>query len=118
VQEYTIELRNMDIMLDISPKNLYVLLKYLGGINSHLQNKVVLFNPMKIDEAYVSEHYLQNIGHKKGQPSRSKQKENKDASKEGKNKWKWKYKRMKDIEHKINDPRNHCNIDGNIEEKC
>jgi hypothetical protein len=32
--------------------------------------------------------YLENIGHKKGQPSGSKKKEHREASKEGKKKWK------------------------------
>jgi hypothetical protein len=36
VHEYTTKFRNMAIMLGISPKNPYVLLKYLGGLHSHL----------------------------------------------------------------------------------
>jgi hypothetical protein len=36
VHEYTTEFRKMAIMLGISPKNPYVLLKYLGGLHSHL----------------------------------------------------------------------------------
>ena len=36
VQEYTIEFRKMAIMLGISPKIPDVLLKYLGGLHSHL----------------------------------------------------------------------------------
>jgi hypothetical protein len=36
VQEYTTEFRKMAIMLGISPKNPDVLLKYLGGLHSHL----------------------------------------------------------------------------------
>jgi hypothetical protein len=74
----------MDIMLGISPKDLDVHLKYLGCLHSHLQKKVMLFNPKTIDESYVKEQYLENMGHKKGQPIGSKQKEHHDASKEGK----------------------------------
>ena len=55
MQEYTIEFTKMAITLGISPKNLDVLLKYLGGIHSDLQKKVMLFKPMTIDEAYVQE---------------------------------------------------------------
>jgi hypothetical protein len=47
------------------------------GLNSHLQNQVVLFKPMIIDEACVHTQYVENIGHKKGQPSGSKQKDTK-----------------------------------------
>jgi hypothetical protein len=36
IQEYTTEFRKMAIMLGISPKNPYVLLKYLGGLRSHI----------------------------------------------------------------------------------
>ena len=63
----------MDIMLGISIKNPYVILKYMGGVHSHLQNKVMLFNPKTIDEVCVRAQYL---GNKKGQPSGSKHKEN------------------------------------------
>jgi hypothetical protein len=38
-------------MLGISPKNLDVLLKYLGGLHSHLRRQVMLFKPRTIDEA-------------------------------------------------------------------
>jgi hypothetical protein len=52
--------------MGISPKNLDVFLKYLGGLHSHFQNQVMLFKPKTIDEAYVKAQYLENIGHKKG----------------------------------------------------
>jgi hypothetical protein len=47
------EFKKMAIMLGISPKNLDVLLKYLGGLHSHLWRKVMLFKPRIVDEAYV-----------------------------------------------------------------
>jgi hypothetical protein len=75
-QEYTTEFTNMAIMMGISPKNPDVLLKYLGGLQSHLRKKVMLFNPRKMDEVCVHAQYLENIGKKKGKPSGSKQKEN------------------------------------------
>jgi hypothetical protein len=61
----------MAIMLGISPKKPDVLLKYLGGSHSHLQNRVMLFNPRKVDEACIQAQYLENIGQKKGHPSGS-----------------------------------------------
>jgi hypothetical protein len=78
----------MAIMLGISPKNPYVLLKYLGGLHNHLWKQVMLFKPRSVDEACVQAQYLENIGLKKGKSSGSKQKEQQDASKEGKKKWK------------------------------
>ena len=88
----------MAIMLGISPKNPYVLLKYLVCVNSHLQRQVMLFKPNTTDEVYVQEQHLENIGHKKGQPSGSKQKENQYISREGK-KWKEKDKKTTSMSH-------------------
>jgi hypothetical protein len=59
----------MEIMLGTSPKNPYVVLKYLGGLYNDLRKKVILFKPMNVDEAYVKENYLEIIGHTKGNPS-------------------------------------------------
>jgi len=86
VQDYTIEFRKMAIMLGISPKNLDVLFKYFGGIQRHLHEKVMLFNPKSVDEPCVQEQYLENIGLKEEKLSGSKQKEKQKASKEGKKK--------------------------------
>jgi hypothetical protein len=72
VHEYINEFRKMAMMLGISPKNLDVLLKYLGGLHSHLRKQVMLFKPKIIDEACVQAQCLENIGHKKGKPSGSK----------------------------------------------
>ena len=54
-------------MFGIYPKNLEVILKYLGYTPNHLQNQVMLFKPKTIDEANVQENYLENIGNKKGE---------------------------------------------------
>ena len=73
-------------MLGISPKNPYVILKYLGGLHHHLREQVMLFKPKSVDEAYVHAQYLENIGLKRAQWSGSKHKEKQDACKEGKKK--------------------------------
>jgi hypothetical protein len=65
VQEHTTKFRKVVIMLGISPKNLDALLKYLGVIHSHLQKKVIFFEPRILYEAYVQEKYLEKMGHKK-----------------------------------------------------
>jgi hypothetical protein len=62
-----------------------------GGLHSHLRNQVMFFKPRTVDEACVHAQYLENIGHKKGKPSGCKDPSNHC---------------------------NHCNIDGNTEEKC
>jgi hypothetical protein len=49
-------------MLGISPKKLDLLVKYIGGLHSHLRRKMVLFNPEIIDEAYLQAQYLENMG--------------------------------------------------------
>jgi hypothetical protein len=56
---------------------------------------VILFKPRNVDEVYMKAQYLKNIGHKKGQPSGSNQKEHQDSSKERKKKWKQKDKKLK-----------------------
>ena len=59
-------------MLGISPKNPDVLLKYLGGLHSHIWRQMMRFKPNSIDESRVQAQYLENIGQNKGQPSSSK----------------------------------------------
>jgi len=122
VKEYTRKFRKMAIMLGISPKNPYVLLKYSGGLHFHLHEQVMLFKPKMVDATCVQAQYLQNIGLKRVQSSGSKQKEKQDASKDGKKKQKGgKDKNTATIAHQCKDPSNHCNhynIDGHTKEKC
>lgn len=82
-------------MLGISPKNPYVILKYLRGLHNHLWKQVMLLKPRTIDEPRLQAEYLENIGNNKGQPIGSKQKDHRDSSKEGK-------KKRKGNENKIN----------------
>ena len=66
MQEHTVEFKNMDNMLGFSLKNIDAIMKYLWDIQSHLQNKVMIFNPNTIDKACVQAQYLENICHEKG----------------------------------------------------
>lgn len=118
MHEYTTKLRKIAIMFGISSKNPNVLLKYLGGLHLHLCEQMMLFNPKSVDEACVQTQYLENIGLERAQSIGSKQKEQHDASKEGKKQKGVKHKKMAATSHQCNDPSNHCNIDGHIEEKC
>jgi hypothetical protein len=43
----------MTIILGIYPKNQDILLKYMGGIHSHLPNKVMIFKLRIVDEACI-----------------------------------------------------------------
>jgi len=74
-QQYTTEFKKMTIMLGISPKNPYVLLKYLGGLHHHIWGKVMFFKPKWMGEACVQAQYLEKIGLKKMQSKGLKQKE-------------------------------------------
>jgi hypothetical protein len=111
----------MFIMLGISPKNPNVL-NYLGGLHSNLQKKVILLEPVTMDEVCVQAQYLENLGQNKGKPNGSKSKEHQEDSKEGKKKWKGgEYKNMIANTHQCKCPINHCNncnIHGYTEEKC
>ena len=75
VQEYTAEFKKMTVMLGISLKSPNVLLKYLGGLHSHIRNQEMIFKPRTVDETCVQAQYLENLGHKKVHPSDSKKKE-------------------------------------------
>jgi hypothetical protein len=87
-------------MLGISLKNSDIIFKYLGSLHSHLRNKVMIFNPRKLDEACVQTRYLENIDQKKEHPSGSKKKDHPGDSKEGKKKWKGgKYKKIAATTH-------------------
>jgi hypothetical protein len=72
VQEYTIEVQKNGHYVGYISQELDVLLKYLGGLHSHLWRQVMLFKPRIIDEACVQAQYLENMGKNKGQPSGSK----------------------------------------------
>jgi len=83
---YTTEFRKMAIMLGISPKNLDVFLKYLGGRQSDLCKQVMLFKPKLVDETCVRvprEHRS-----KESAINGSKQKEHLEVSKDEKKHWK------------------------------
>jgi hypothetical protein len=125
VKEYTTKFRKMVIMLCIYPNDQDVLLKYLRGLRSHFQKKVMLFKPETVDEACVQEKYLDNIIHKKVNPSGCKYKYNQDSSKEGKKKENTRRRQplhinariQTTIAHQFKDPKNHFNhhnIDGHI----
>lgn len=63
------KIKKLAIMLGISPKNVNVLLKYVGGPHIHLWKKMMMFKHIPMDEASVHAQYLENKGLKKGKSS-------------------------------------------------
>ena len=55
----------MSIVMGMSLNNPYVLIKYLGGIHSHLRRQAMLFKPIIVDDACIESQYLENVDRKK-----------------------------------------------------
>ena len=53
MQEYTDGFRKMALMLDIPLHTQENLMKYIGGLTTHIRNIVFMFGPTNIDEVYV-----------------------------------------------------------------
>jgi hypothetical protein len=98
VYKYTTEFRKQAIMSRISPKNLDVLLKYLGGLHDDLRRQMVLFKTRTVDEAYVQARHL-DTDKKKRKPNGSKQIDQQGAPNMGKKKWKGKGKKIATTRH-------------------
>eukprot|EP01018_Ginkgo_biloba_P002772 Gb_08746 [translate_table: standard] len=116
VQDYTTELRKQAIVLGVSLKDPQVLMKYIGGLHSHIKRQVLLFKPTSIDQVSVQAQYIEKDG-RKGQQSGS-SKQNQRGSSKGKGSGKDKGKRITTTSLKCKDPKNHCNNDGHTKEKC
>jgi hypothetical protein len=50
VQEYTDGFRKMALMLDIPLHTQESLMKYMGGLPTHIRNTVFMFGPTNLDE--------------------------------------------------------------------
>jgi hypothetical protein len=59
VQEYTDGFRKMALMLDIPLHTQENLMKYIGGLTTHIHNIVFMFGPTNIDEVFVQETYIE-----------------------------------------------------------
>jgi hypothetical protein len=64
VQEYTDGFCKMALMLDIPLHTQETLMKYIGGLPTHIHNIVFMFGPTNIDEFFVQETYIE--GGKRG----------------------------------------------------
>jgi hypothetical protein len=59
MQEYTDEFCKMTLMLNISLHTHETLMKYIGGLPTHICNIVFMSGPTNIDEVYVQETYIE-----------------------------------------------------------
>jgi hypothetical protein len=59
MQEHTNGFRKMELVLDIPLHTQETLMKYIGGLTTHIQNIVFMFGPTNIDEVYVQETYIE-----------------------------------------------------------
>ena len=62
VQDYTHEFRRRALILGINLYSQETLLKYVGGLHSYLRHTIIMFNPTKIDEAFLQATHLQARG--------------------------------------------------------
>jgi hypothetical protein len=59
VQEYTNEFFKMELMLNIPLHTQETLMKYIGGLPTHIRNIVFMFGPTNLDEVYVQATYIE-----------------------------------------------------------
>jgi hypothetical protein len=59
VQEYIDGFRKMELMLDIPLHTQETLIKYIGGLPTHIRNTVFMFGPTNLDEFSVQATYIE-----------------------------------------------------------
>jgi hypothetical protein len=59
VKEYTDEFPKMVLMLNIPLHTQEILMKYIGGLSSHIRNTVFMFGPTNLDEVSVQTTYIE-----------------------------------------------------------
>jgi hypothetical protein len=58
VQEYIDGFRKMALMLDIPLQTQETLMKYIGGLPTHIRNTIFMFGPTNLDKVYVQAMYI------------------------------------------------------------
>jgi hypothetical protein len=93
VQEYTNAFRKMDLMLDVHLHTQETLMKYIGGLPTHIRNIVIMFGPTNLDEVSIQVTYIEasktcvlgeSYSRKEYKKKWTNRKENAVARKEGK----------------------------------
>jgi hypothetical protein len=59
VQEYTDEFHKMALMLNIPLHTQETLMKYIGGLPTHIRNIVFMFGPTNLEEVFVQATYIE-----------------------------------------------------------
>jgi hypothetical protein len=109
VQEYTNCFRKMALMLDIPLHTQETLMKYIGGLPTHIRNIVFMFGPTNLDEVSVQATYIK--ARKAGVSGES------TSRKEDKRKWTG--KKASSVERKEERPScKHCKKEGHDEDHC
>jgi hypothetical protein len=109
VQEYTFEFRRQAIQLGISLEEPGVVMKYLGGLFSHIRRQLQLHGVKSIDEASKKALYIE-LDSKKGEHHMGQE----ETSKRRDKKMTATTEKWKDLNRHCK----HCDVDGHMEEKC
>ena len=59
MQEYTDEFRKMALMLNIPLHTQETLMKYIGGLPSHICNIAIMFGPTNLEEVSIQATYIE-----------------------------------------------------------
>ena len=82
VQEYTQEFKKRALILGITLYTQETLLKFIGGLHSHLSHTILMFNPTNLYEVCVQSMHIES----KGKSVRDFSSAESSQSKEGKEK--------------------------------
>jgi hypothetical protein len=110
VQEYTDGFQKMALMLDIPLQTQETLMKYIGGLPTHIRNTVSMFGPTNLDEVSVQATYIEAGKTGVSGESSSSRKEDK-RKRHGKNE--------NAVTRKEGNPScKHCKKEGHDEDRC
>jgi hypothetical protein len=111
VQEYTDGFHKMALMLDIPLHTQETLMKYIGGLPTHIRNIVFMFGPTNLDEVFFQETYIEAGKTGVGVSGES------SSKKEGKRKWNG--KKENSMARKEENPScKNCKKEGHDEKRC
>jgi hypothetical protein len=111
VQEYTDGFRKMALMLDIPLHTQETLMKYIGGLPTHIRNIVFMFGPTNLNEVSVQATYIEAGKTGVGVSG--------DSSSRKEDKRKWHGKKSNAVMRKEEKPScNHSNKEGHDEDRC
>jgi hypothetical protein len=101
----------MTLMLDIPLHTQETLMKYIGGLSTHIQNIVFMFGPTNLDEVYVQATYIEAGKTRVGVSGES------SSGKEDKRKWNG--KKENSVARKEEKPScKNCKKEGHDDDRC